>query len=182
MYIGAALITALFLVQTSIPAGTEVTATLETTVKTATSRVDDEVVASLARNISSSNGVAIPRGALLRGRIETIQSASATSEGRVRLVFREIDLPTGQRVDTWMTNSFTARGSHEVARYIVFTGIGAGAGGLIAGKSTRVAGIIGGTLAGFVLAGSRNNSKANNLVLKSGQEIRLQLGEDLVIR
>ena len=44
-----------------------------------------------------------------------------------------------------------------------------------------VAGILGGTLAGFVIAGSGGDSNLPNLTLHSGQRIHLQLGEELTI-
>jgi hypothetical protein len=181
MYTRLLLSAALFLGQMSVPAGMPVEARLETTVNTATSRVGDEVLASLNRSMGSGSSVAVPRGSLLRGRVETIQAATADSEGRVRLVFREIQFAGGQRVQTWITNSFTADTPKRNARYIAYTAIGATAGGLIGGKTARVAGIFGGTIVGFVLAGSRNPSILQNLTLKAGEQIQLELREDLVI-
>ena len=60
-------------------------------------------------------------------------------------------------------------------------GSGAAAGGLIGGKAARVAGIIGGTLIGFLIAGNSRNSKLPDLTLRPGQVIQLQLGEELKI-
>lgn len=181
MYTEAALIAALFLAQSPVPAGTAIAAKLETTVKTSTSKVGDEVLASLVRNVSLANTVVVPQGSLLRGRVETIQPATRDTEGRVRLVFREIEFPNGQRVRTWITNSFTANTPNQIARYIAHTGLGAAAGALIGGKTARVAGILGGALAGFVIAGSRNAAGLQDLTLKAGQQIQLELGEDLVV-
>ena len=181
MYTGAALIAALFLAQSAVPAGTFIAARLETGVKTATSKVGDEVVASLARNISLTDTVVVPKGSLLRGRVETIQPATRDTAGRVRLVFREIEFLNGRRVQTWVTNSFSAGTPKRNARYAVYIGLGATAGGLIGRKTARVAGILGGALAGFVIAGNRDTHTFPELTLKAGQQIELQLGEDLVV-
>ena len=58
-------------------------------------------------------------------------------------------------------------------------GAGAAAGGLIGGKTGRSAGIIGGTLTGFIIAGNRGVPGIRDLTLRTGQQISLELGEDL---
>lgn len=182
MYTSVALIAVLWLqAPAAIPAGTSITAKLERTVKTATSQSGEEVVASVAKNILLADMVVVPVGSMLRGRVETIRPATKDTEGRVRLVFREIQFPDGHRIQTWITNSFTADTPNRNARYIVYTALAATAGGLIGGKNARVAGILGGTIVGFVLAGSRNARKLQDLTLRPGQQIQLELGEDLVI-
>jgi hypothetical protein len=168
MFIGTALLAAIFLVQSQVPAGTSITATLQSTVRTETSQAGDEVVAVVARS------VAVPQGSRLFGRVETIQPATRAGEGRVRLVFREIEFPDGRRIQTWITNSFSADTPKRGARYIVLTGIGAAAGALIGGKTARIAGLLGGTVVGFVIAGSRDAAKPQDLTLRNGQEIFLE--------
>jgi hypothetical protein len=178
-----ALLAALLLqVQPSVPAGTAITATLERSVDTASAREGDEVVAVVARNVVHAGTVVVPEGSLLRGRIETVQPARREMEGRVRLLFREIEFANGNRVPTWITNSFVAKTPNRNARYVIYTALGAAAGGLAGGKKARVAGILGGTIVGFVIAGHRNTAGPPDLIMKAGEEIELQLGEDLVVR
>lgn len=181
MYTGLALTAALFLAQLSVPAGAPIAAKLESTVKTATSHVGDQVVASLTKSVSLAGVIVVPEGSLLRGRVETIQQATRNRDGRVRLLFREIEFPNGQRIQAWITHSFAAEAPNRNARYIVYTALGATAGGWIGGKTARVAGILGGTIVGFVIAGSRNAPQLQDLTLRPGQQITLELGEDLVI-
>src|SRR5258705_13680006 len=140
------------------PAGTMVQAKLEPSVKTASSEVGDAVVAVLTKPVLAADRIMVPGGSRLHGRVETIQHATRTNEGRVRLVFREIQLPDGKRVSTWMTNSFVAPSPKRTARYVVYMGLGAAAGAAIGGKTVRVAGLIGGTLTGFRIPGHRNGS------------------------
>jgi hypothetical protein len=163
---------------TSIPAGTALEATLESEVGTASSGAGDAVTAVVTSPVRDTNKVVIPKGARLNGRIETIQPASQDNVGRVRLVFREIQLPDGRRIQTWITNSFDASPPNRNLRYPLLIGAGAAAGGLIGGTAARVAGIIGGTLVGFIIAGNSGNSP-RDLTLKPGQRLHLQLGEDL---
>jgi hypothetical protein len=175
-------LTGLLLAQSgSVPAGTMVQAKLETAVKTASSEVGDAVVAVLTRPVVAADKIMVPGGSRLHGRVETIQAATRANEGRVRLVFREIQLPDGKRISTWITNSFVAPTPKRAARYVVYMGIGAAAGAVIGGKTGRVAGVIGGVLTGFVIAGNRSGPILRDLTLKEGQQIRLQLGEDLNI-
>jgi len=165
----------------TVPAGTALRAKLETSVRTASSEAGDGVVAVLTRPVRSTDKIVLPSGSRLQGRVETIQAATRTNEGRVRLVFREIEFPDGRRMPTWVTNSFGAATPKRYNRYVLYMGIGAVAGGLIGGSSGRAAGIIGGTLTGFVIAGNRNGPALRDLTLKAGHTIRLQLGEDLTL-
>ena len=110
----------------SVPAGTMVQAKLETSVKTASSEVGDAVVAVLTKPVLAADRIMVPGGSRLHGRVETIQHATRTNEGRVRLVFREIQLPNGNRVSTpdpktarasrkWWRSRSTRRGSRPFA-------------------------------------------------------------------
>src|SRR5262245_11203226 len=130
MYNGVALLAFLLLqAQPSVPAGTSIMAKLERPVDTASSRQGDEVVAIVAKNLVHAGAVVVPEGTLLRGRIETIQPARREAEGRVRLLFREIEFTNGRQVQTWITNSFSARTPRKNARYAIYTALGAVAGG-----------------------------------------------------
>ena len=165
----------------TVRAGTRIEAKLQSSVRTARSEVGDQVAAVVTTPIRTASKVIVPQGSLLKGRVETIQAATPANEGRVRLVFREIELPDGRRVSTWITNSFGAAAPKRALHYALWMGGGGAAGGLIGGKTARVAGILGGMLAGFVIAGRGDDSNLPDLTLRSGRTIHLQLGEDLSI-
>jgi len=174
MYTSAAVLAVMFLqLPQSIPAGAVIIAKLETTVNTVSSQQGDEIFAAVVKGL--------PEGTRLRGRIETIQAARRDAEGRVRLVFREIELPNGDQVQTWITNSFSAGTPKRALRYILYTATGATAGAVVGGKRARITGFLGGTIVGFVIAG-RPDSGPKNLTLKAGQEIRLELTERMVLQ
>ena len=164
----------------AIPAGTRVEAKLESSVHTQTSKTGDPVMAALTHPISAKSEIVVPSGSHLNGRIETIQAASPTSGGRVRLVFREIEFPDGRRIPTWITSSFAASPPHRTRRAVIYTVVGATAGAFIGGKSARVAGILGGTLVGFVIAINRDGNLPD-IRLKAGRTLQLELREDLSI-
>lgn len=165
-----------------VTAGTTISARLETTVATATSEVGDGVQAVIAKDIRDAKGeVSVPRGSRLKGRVETLQAGTpGSNDAHVRLVFREVELPDGRQIPTWITNSFAVRAPRRTVRYVIAVSAGGIAGALIGGKSARVAGLLGGLLAGFVIA-NNSGTGVQDVTLKSGQEIQLQLGEDLVI-
>jgi hypothetical protein len=165
----------------SVPAGSALEARLESSVHTSASSVGDRVSAVVIGGRGKS-AFLIPEGTRLTGRVETIQPATRTNEGRVRLVFREMQFPDGRMVQTWITNSFDAPPSKPNRRYALLMGSGAAAGGLIGGNTARVAGILGGVLVGFVVAENSGNSKLHDLTLKRGQTLHLQLGEDLTLK
>ena len=162
-----------------IPAGTRVDARLESSVHTANSNVGEAIVAILVEPIRAAGQIIVPQGSRLNGRIETIQPATSSNEGRVRLVFREIELFDGRTVSTWITTSFSASPPKRKLRYVLSMGIGAAAGAAIGGKAARTTGIIGGTLVGFIIAANYGGANLPDLTLRPGQMLHLQLGEDL---
>jgi len=162
-----------------IPAGTRVDARLESSVHTANSNVGEAIVAIVVEPIRAAGQIIVPQGSRLNGRIETIQPATSSNEGRVRLVFREIELFDGRTVSTWITTSFSASPPKRKLRYVLSMGIGAAAGAAIGGKAARTTGIIGGTLVGFIIAANYGGANLPDLTLRPGQMLHLQLGEDL---
>jgi hypothetical protein len=164
------------------PAGTRVEVRLQSSITTRVSAAGDEVLAVLTKPILAGNALLIPKGSLLHGRVETIAAATQSSVGRVRIVFREIELADGRRTSTWITNSFTASAPNRTLRYFLYPGAGGIAGALIGGSALRAAGIIGGSLIGFIVAINSGTAKLSDLTLSPGKILHLQLGEDLVLR
>ena len=164
-----------------IPAGTRVEAKLESGVKTSRSAVGDDVTATVTIPVRGTSEVVVPRGSRLNGRVETVQAATRENQGRVRLVFREIELPDGRHIPTWITNAYEARGTHRARRYILWMGSGAAAGGLIGGKTARVAGVLGGLVVGFLVASNADDANLADLKLRPGQTLHLRLGEDTTV-
>jgi hypothetical protein len=139
----------------------------------------DAVIAVVTDPIRVESKVVVPQGSRLNGRVETIESATHTTEGRVRLVFREIELPDGRRLATWMTNSFSAAPPKRRRRSVIFTAVGGVAGAFVGGKTARVAGILGGSLIGFLIADNSKDGKFPDLTLRPGAILHLELGQDL---
>jgi type F conjugative transfer system protein TrbI len=164
-----------------IPAGTPLKARLESRVETATSDVGDPVTAVVSEPVRAAGKIVVPKGSKLVGRVETVTAATRTSEGRVRLVFRELQFPDGRTAPTWITHSFSAGIPRRNLRYVLYMAIGAGAGSIIGGDAARVAGIIGGALVGFIVAGNSWSGNLPDMVLKSGRTIDLEFREDFTV-
>ena len=163
------------------PAGTRVEARLQSSINSTASKVGDEVIALLVKPISVQHFPGIPQGSRLLGRVETISAATESSQGRVRIVFREIEFSDGRRTPTWITDSFTASQPKRILRYFLYTGAGGAAGALIGGSRLRVGASLGGALMGFILAMNRGDAKRPDLTMRPGQILHLRLGEDLVL-
>src|SRR5690242_10673052 len=121
----------------TVPAGTQLRAKLQSEVKTGRTKTGETVAAVVTVPLRASKTVIVPKGSLLSGRVETIQAATPTEEGRVRLVFRDLQFPDGRHVSTWITNSFEAPQAKRKLRYALFMTAGAAGTGAIAGKSAR---------------------------------------------
>jgi hypothetical protein len=165
----------------TVPAGTQLQAKLQSEVNTGHSKTGETVTAIVTVPLRASRSVVVPQGSLLNGRVETIQAATHTEEGRVRLVFRDLQFPDGRHVSTWITNSFEAAQPKRKLRYALFMTAGAAGTGAIAGKTARTAGALGGGLLGFVLAGLGDDSNRSDLTLHAGKTLHLEFREDLVL-
>ncbi len=166
---------------TPVPAGTRVEARLQSYVNTRTSVVGNEVLAVLTKPLAAGGIAVAGSGSRLHGRIETISGATQSSAGRVRIVFRELELQDGRRTPVWITESYAASGPNRTVRSLLYSGAGGIAGALIGGRRMRAAGAIGGGLIGFIVAINSGGAKLPDLTLKRGQPLHLRLGEDLLL-
>jgi LssY-like putative type I secretion system component LssY len=84
----------------TVPAGTLIFARLETDVSTASSHLHSPITARVVRDVTSPEGVLIPVGATLQGRIETlIPSSSPTDRARLLLMFSRLEIPGGKLLE-----------------------------------------------------------------------------------
>ena len=165
----------------TVPVGTHLQVKLQSEVNTGRSKSGQRVVAIITSPLRASKTVVVPEGSRLNGRVETIQPATQTEEGRVRLVFRDLEFPDGRHVATWITDSYQARAPKRILRYVGYMTAGSAGTAAVAGHSGRTAGALGGALLGFVLAGLRDDSNRSDLELRPGKTLHLEFGEDLIL-
>jgi LssY-like putative type I secretion system component LssY len=84
----------------TVPADTTIFARLETDVSTAKSHLHSPITARVVREVTGPEGVLIPVGATLKGRIETlVPSSSPTDRARLLLKFSRLEIPGGKPVE-----------------------------------------------------------------------------------
>lgn len=162
-----------------VPAGTPLEARLQSAVNTKTSAVGNEVLAVLTKPLVAGGVRVAAPGSRLHGRIETISAATPSSAGRVRIVFRELELPDSRSTPIWVTESYAASGPNRTLRSLLYSSVGGIAGAFIGGQHMRAAGAIGGGLIGFIIAINSGGTTLPDLTLKRGQVLHLRLGEGL---
>lgn len=183
-----------------VPAGTELHATLDSTLTSKTARAGDTFAATLTDQISARNGaVLLPIGTKLQGEVTDVEQgkvlASVRGKGRLDLRFREIILPggtrlpitasllgvneTGKKTGASTDDEGSVTGGTTGGRVVKDVGIGAGIGtvaGLIFGsalKGLAIGAIAGG---GYVLA-----TAGKDVELPAETGLRIQLDQNVPI-
>lgn len=157
----------------TIPAGTSFTVTFDAPLGSDTSRVEEDVMATLTAPIAVGTTRVVPAGAVLRGRVTEAMPAKAAG-GRGRIAIRFHTLAIGAR-----TSAIDGPTAAIVAP--VFTrddkrkvGIGAAAGAVLGGIVSRTKKAVGiGAAAGAGGAAAAVGAR-NELRLARGAKVRLQ--------
>ncbi len=171
----------------TLPSGTQLTATLEGSLSTRTSRAGDVFTARIGEALRTADGTEVlPAGSRLEGRVaESRESPSAEESALLLLEIRAL-LVNGQRYPIQATVLETqvateARDSAQRQAATVATGAAAGAVvGRILGRDTRstVAGAAAGAAAGAGIALTTRDGHAS---LAEGSTIRIRLETPLVV-
>lgn len=164
----------------TVPAGTRVRLVLEDTVGTDRSRPGDPFSARVARPVSAGDGVAVPAGATVVGRVEAARrSGSARESALLRLSFRSLlsegrELPFPAELVASDPVMRARVGTGERAAWI---GGGAAAGGAagwwLAGSSA--AALSGAALGGVAVALYLMGTQDVDAVLPAGSAVEVQL-------
>jgi hypothetical protein len=144
-------------VRKTVPAGTRLQLTLESELATDSSATGEEFEATLAEAVRVDGLVVLPAGSRVRGEIEEVRKAKKLTGGALmRLAFREILLPGGQRAE--LAASLTIEGPKTGKKSAAIIG-GSTAGGAVLGrvvgeegKDAAIGGIIGGAIGAGVAA------------------------------
>ncbi len=84
----------------TVATGATIFARLETDVSTAKSHLGSSIRARIVRDVTGPEGVLIPVGAMLRGRIETlVPSSSPTDRARLLLKFSRLEITGGKSLE-----------------------------------------------------------------------------------
>jgi len=166
----------------TIPSGTLLQLTLNTSVASDTSQVEDAVAAELTNAVMVGGRTALPSGALVAGVVRSVDS-SGRVKGRARLALDFTSVTSGGRRYAMSAEHFSRQASATKGEDAAKIGIGAGAGavigGLLGGKKGAAEGaaVGGGAVTGLVLA-----TKGEEVRFPSGTDVSIQLSAPLTVR
>ena len=166
----------------TIPSGTLLQLTLNTSVASDTSQVEDAVAAELTNAVMVGGRTALPSGALVAGVVRSVDS-SGRVKGRARLALDFTSVTSGGRRYAMSAEHFSRQASATKGEDAAKIGIGAGAGavigGLLGGKKGAAEGaaVGGGAGTGLVLA-----TKGEEVRFPSGTDVSIQLSAPLTVR
>jgi hypothetical protein len=168
--------------EVTIPAGTTISATLETAVSSDKSAVEDPVRARLRSSLRADGVTAIPAGARLSG-VVTEAAASGKVKGRARVAFRFSRLTSGDESYDIATSSVAREAQSTKGKDAKKIGVGTGAGALIGaiaggGKGAAIgAGVGAAAGTGVVMA-----TKGDEVRLEPGTPVTVELSAPLTVR
>jgi hypothetical protein len=168
----------------TLPAGTELHASMNAAVGSASSRVGDRITAHLAQPLMSGDRVAIPAGSTLHGRVTSVAPAKkglSDKSGSLTLAFDRMVTPGGNTVPMAATLTVTAPKSTKKTAGVIG---GSAAGGALLGKvlggDTRDAAV--GAVAGAAVGtGIAASTKGNDVSYPAGSSILLRLDRSLTV-
>ena len=166
----------------TIPSGTLLQLTLNTSVASDTSQVEDAVAAELTNAVMVGGRTALPSGALVAGVVRSVDF-SGRVKGRARLALDFTSVTSGGRRYAMSAEHFSRQASATKGEDAAKIGIGAGAGavigGLLGGKKGAAEGaaVGGGAGTGLVLA-----TKGEEVRFPSGTDVSIQLSAPLTVR
>jgi hypothetical protein len=158
----------------TIPEGTELALTLETTVASNTSRVEDPVRASLRRSIVVDDARVVPSGTEVLGSVVDV-ARSAKVQGRARLSLRFTELRLDEERLDLRTSSYTRQARSTKKKDTAKIGVPAVGGAILGaliggGKGAAVGATIGGGAGTAAVLSTR------------GEEVRLPSGTPVTVR
>ncbi len=164
----------------TLPIGTVLPVTFETTVSSATSRAEEKVLARLREPVRVG-GATLPEGSELRGHVISVRR-SGKVKGRAALSLAFTQLVAGGKTYTLGARriSLLAPETHGKDARIIGGGAGAGAvvGAIVDGKSGAAKGALvgGGAGTGVVLA-----TRGKEVSIPAGSRWRVRLARPLVV-
>jgi hypothetical protein len=165
----------------TVPVGTAIPVSFETTVSSATSRPEDKVLARVRQDVRVGGAVAIPAGSELRGHVISARR-SGKVKGRAYLSLSFTDLSVGGKTYKIAARRVAVLAPATHGRDAKIIG-GATAGGAVVGavakgkKGAAVGGLVGaGAGTGVVLT-----NRGKEVTLPAGSRWRIRLVRPLVV-
>lgn len=155
---------------------------LDYAVSTRTARVEDRISATVSRNVTVNDRVAIPEGARLEGTVTAVdRGGKFRDRPRLGLQFDTMILTDGTRMSI-RTDAIIREGdspsADAAARVGAGSAVGAILGGLLGGKKGAIIGGAAGAAGGTATV---MNGDGNETALKAGAPLTVRLTDDLTV-
>jgi hypothetical protein len=155
---------------------------LDFSVSTRTARVEDRISATVSRNVTVNDRVAIPEGARLEGTVTMVdRGGKFRDRPRLGLQFDTMILTDGTRMSI-RTDAIIREGdtpsADAAARVGASSAVGAILGGLLGGKKGAIIGGAAGAAGGTATV---MNGDGNETALKAGAPLTVRLTDDLTV-
>lgn len=161
-----------------VPVGTEMDVRLQTSLSSATAKVEQRFEATTVVDLKLGGEVRIAAGTIARGFVGSVRPAGRVERrGSLTLAFDEILLPSGAaRLRASVTQALDAKATEDISRIGAGAAVGGILGGLLGGGKGLLLGVLiggGGTIAA---------TEGTDVNLPSGTVLRLRIDAPLEIR
>ena len=165
--------------EVTIPAGTSLSVTLLSTVASNTSKVEDPIKGSIAKDVTISGAKALPVGTQILGSV-TEAAESGRVKGKASVAFRFDRLVVDGETVRVQTADVRREAAADTKSDVKKGGLGAGAGAIVGGvlgggKGAAIGAVAGG--AGTVLA-----TKGNEVEIPSGTVVSVHVQDPITVR
>ena len=168
--------------EVTIPRGTVLAFTLDDSVGSATSRVDEPVRAHLTRPVVLGGAPVVPAGSELTGAV-TAAVASHRVKGRAQLGLTFNSLRDGSETYAIVTPAIVRTAAGQMKKDTMKVAIPAAAGAVLGGVLGGGKGaVIGGAVGGGAGAGYVMSRRGPDVVLRAGTPLTMKLSEPLTVR
>lgn len=167
----------------TVPTGTAIRVTLDQELSTRTSQVGDLFTTTVASNVMTDNGVAIPAGSQIRGRVTAVQKSGQPGQAAVlKIAFDEVtvDGATYPVALTVAEATPTSESRSSTGEKVGKIGIGAAAGailGQVIGGEPVIGAAIGAAAGTAIVLGSADS----DAVLAEGSPMTVTVDESITV-
>lgn len=168
------------MVEATIPAGTTLVAALQNTVSTENGQAGTPIRLETVEGLTLADGLVLPAGTEIRGEVTHSKGGGRVAGApELTLRFNEMSVEgTDYRITA---DPFRLRGRNDAAQSAAMIGGGGIVGGVVG--AVTGAGAVEGAVVGAVLGtGVAVATKGDQLVVGSGQRLRIRLSESLVVK
>ena len=161
----------------TVPAGTDLVASLRAPLSTERNHAGDTFHATLTEPVAVPSGTVLPTGATVTGKLTEVRDGGADGGAKLTLEVTEVGYPAGESHDVrtapleLVDSSSTEKSLEKVAAGAVGGGV---IGGVIGGKKGAAIGAAVGAGAGTIVAIA---TKDDQIELPAGQKLRFALRE-----